>query len=228
MKLGWLVVGTLLTLTAAMACQREGSARNTGSGGSGGMAAGSGGAPSQSGGTLGTGGTDSGAGGQSGSPVDATVVDADAGVDTHAGTDAAADTETDAAADAPSDLGRADSGSDALTSTPGPAFAAVLTVFKARCVSCHAAGAIAPGMPQLHLTADVAYRSLVGAPAEQACGGTLVVPSDSERSYLLRKLVDTIPCKGMQMPLAYEAPFMALKEADLAAIRVWIDQGALP
>jgi len=132
----------------------------------------------------------------------------------------------DAAGDAPADLGADDAGSDATG--PGPAFAAVLEVFKARCTACHAAGAIAPGMPALHLTADVAYKSLVGVPAEQSCGGTLVVPSSSAQSYLVRKLIDATPCEGVRMPMAYEAPFMPLSDADLQAVRSWIDQGAAP
>ena len=112
---------------------------------------------------------------------------------------------------------------------PGPAFAAVLAVFKARCVSCHAAGAIVAGLPRLHLTADVAYGSLVSVAAEQTCGGILVVPSDAARSYLVHKLVDAPPCQGARMPMAAElGTFMPLSDADVATIRKWIDQGAPP
>jgi len=132
----------------------------------------------------------------------------------------------DTAGDAPSDVEVAEAGSDA--SGPGPAFAAVLKIFRARCTACHAAGAIAPGMPSLHLTSDVAYRSLVGVPAQQTCGGTLVVPSSSAQSYLMRKLIEASPCQGVQMPMAYEGLFMPLADADLQSIRSWIDQGATP
>ena len=130
----------------------------------------------------------------------------------------------DAAGDVPSDVGATEAGPD----VPGPAFASVLKIFRARCTECHAAGAIAPGMPSLHLTSDVAYRSLVGVPAEQTCGGTLVVPSSSAQSYLLRKLIEATPCQGVRMPMAYEGPFAPLSDADLEAIRSWIDQGAPP
>ena len=134
----------------------------------------------------------------------------------------------DVAGDAPSDVVVDNTKADSDASDPGPAFAAVLKIFKARCTQCHAAGAIAPGMPSLHLTSDVAYRSLVGVPAQQTCGGTLVVPSSAAQSYLMRKLIEGSPCEGMQMPMAYEAPFMPLADADLQAIRSWIDQGAAP
>jgi cytochrome c5 len=152
----------------------------------------------QSGATAGAGGSDAGSGGHDGSSMKDAAV---------------ADGATDAA--------------DAQA--PAPAFAAVLAVFKTRCVSCHAAGAIVAGLPRLHLTADVAYRSLVGVPAEQTCGGILVVPSDSARSYLVDKLVNTTPCEGVRMPMAAElGTFMPLSDADVAAVRSWIDQGALP
>jgi hypothetical protein len=153
----------------------------------------------QSGAGGGTGGGDAASGGHGGSPV----VDA-----------AVADGAPDATGD---------------RQGPGPAFSAVLAVFKARCVSCHAAGAIVAGLPRLHLTADVAYGSLVGVAAEQTCGGILVVPSDSAQSYLVHKLVDATPCEGVRMPMAGElGTFVPLSDADLATIRTWIDQGAPP
>jgi cytochrome c5 len=127
----------------------------------------------------------------------------------------------DAAADGPRDaVGDAQA---------GPAFSAVLAIFKERCTLCHAAGVIVAGLPKLHLTADVAYRSLVGVAAEQTCGGILVVPSDSARSYLVHKLVDATPCEGVRMPMAPElGTFMPLSDGDVTTIRNWIDQGAPP
>jgi len=74
----------------------------------------------------------------------------------------------------------------------------------------------------------VAYGSLVGAPAQQTCGGTLVVPSSAAQSYLMRKVIEASPCEGAQMPMAYEGPFMPLADVDLQSIRTWIDQGAPP
>ena len=201
-------------------CRQGGGTNTTGSGGhsaTGGSSAGDAGPPNGSGGSVATasGGMAAGGGGSGGQPA---LPGGTGGIDS----------SLDGSTDAPSEARAADSEGDTQPQAPGAAFAAVLAVFKARCVACHAAGAIAPGMPHLHLTVDVAYRSLVDMPAEQACGKTLVVPSDSAKSYLFRKITDTPPCSGERMPIAYEAPFMPLGDADVAAVKTWIDQGAPP
>lgn len=103
-----------------------------------------------------------------------------------------------------------------------------MSIFKARCVACHSAGAVAVPKTTLYLTADVAYNALVGVPADETCGGIFVVPGQSSASYLVHKLTEASPCDGMQMPLAYEAPFMPLDATQLATIVSWIDAGALP
>jgi hypothetical protein len=110
----------------------------------------------------------------------------------------------------------------------GTSFASVLSVFKARCVECHSAGAFAVPKTTLYLTADVAYSALVGVAADETCGGIFVVPGKSSESYLGQKLTETTPCDGMQMPMAYEGPFMPLDSTQLATIVSWIDEGAPP
>ncbi|HSS38985.1 MAG TPA: hypothetical protein VLT58_09460 [Polyangia bacterium] len=111
---------------------------------------------------------------------------------------------------------------------PGTAFAAVLSIFKTRCVPCHSAGAFAVPKTSLYLTADVAYGSLVGVAADEACAGILVVPGSPSQSYLVHKLTEQTPCSGVQMPMAYEAPFMPLTSAQMATIQSWIAAGAPP
>lgn len=101
-------------------------------------------------------------------------------------------------------------------------------MFKARCVECHAAGAVAVPKTTLYLTADVAYKSLVGVSADETCGGQFVVPSKSSESYLVKKLIESSPCDGLQMPMAYEGMFVPLDSSQLATIVGWIDEGAPP
>jgi len=109
------------------------------------------------------------------------------------------------------------------------AFSSVLSVFKARCVQCHSAGAVAVPKTSLYLTADVAYSALVSvASADEPCGGTFVVPGKSSQSYLVQKLTEASPCDGMQMPMQYEGPFVPLDSTQLATIVNWIDEGAPP
>lgn len=110
----------------------------------------------------------------------------------------------------------------------GIEFAAVLSVFKARCVECHSAGAVAVPKTTLYLTADVAYGALVGVVADETCGGIFVVPGKSAESYLIQKLTEAAPCDGMEMPMAYEGPFVPLDATQLATIESWIDAGAPP
>ena len=110
----------------------------------------------------------------------------------------------------------------------GTSFALVLSVFKARCVGCHSAGAIAVPKTTLYLTADVAYSAMVGVVADETCGGIFVIPGKSSESYLVQKLTEAAPCDGVQMPMAYESPFMPLDSTQLAAIVSWIDEGAPP
>ena len=112
-----------------------------------------------------------------------------------------------------------------------PEFAAVQAVFDARCVTCHDANAKpTPGMvryPQLPLTSGRAYDALVGQPAHETCGGTLVVPRSTATSYLEHKLLDEQPCEGGRMPAGGEAmrgPM--LSQAELDTFAAWINAGA--
>jgi hypothetical protein len=106
----------------------------------------------------------------------------------------------------------------------------VQAIFDKRCTLCHdAAKKGIPADPSLPLTSDKSYATLVGKPAHEACGGTLVVPGDPDQSYLIRKLSDDMPCSGSRMPRAYEVgPAVYLTDAQLMTVRSWIAAGAHP
>lgn len=121
--------------------------------------------------------------------------------------------------------------SDAGSGDGGQSFAAVQAIFDAAgCVGCHdPAHPFVPETPTfvaLALTPDP-YGALVGQPAHEACGGTLVVPGDPAASYLYHKLTDDPPCEGVRMPhrgmLASRPP---LADADIATVAAWIRDGA--
>jgi hypothetical protein len=125
-----------------------------------------------------------------------------------------------------------DDGGDASIAEAGSGdFADVLAIFAQRCTTCHDAtrtGGL-PTYPALSLTAADAYAALVGQPADETCGGTLVVPGDPGSSYLVKKLTQDPPCDGMHMPRPFEV-IMAppLTAAQLATIANWIAAGAPP
>ena len=75
-------------------------------------------------------------------------------------------------------------------------YAVVQQVFNGECISCHDRGA------DLVLDDNASWGNLVNhaAPADEACGGTLVVPGDPSASYLFQKLSSSSPCSGLQMP----------------------------
>jgi hypothetical protein len=111
-----------------------------------------------------------------------------------------------------------------------PEFAKVQAIFDARCVACHSPGngGLTPGVqryPELPLNAGRSYDALVGSPAHETCGGTLVVPSDPTASFLERKLIDQMPCEGGRMPLG-EAIMISLPAEDIDTITAWIAAGA--
>lgn len=125
------------------------------------------------------------------------------------------------------DRGNPDAGLD----DAGQPFAAVQAIFAAaNCPLCHdPAHPVVPEAPTfvaLALTPDP-YGALVGRPAHEACGGTLVVPGDPGASYLYHKLTDNPPCEGARMPhpgmLATRPP---LADADIATVAAWILGGA--
>jgi len=132
----------------------------------------------------------------------------------------------------PPDVGSPPDGGD-VGSPPdggGGDFAAVLSIFAARCVICHDPTKQGlPTYPQLPLTAAEAYAALVGHPADEACGGTRVVAGDPQASYLLQKLTHDTPCSGLRMPRSFEGPIAPPLSADqVAAITAWIAAGAPP
>lgn len=111
---------------------------------------------------------------------------------------------------------------------PPPTLAAIqATIFDPVCSGCHDATAA------VDLTAGRAYGSLVGRAAttmervDESCGGTLVVPGDPTRSYLVAKLTQTQPCAGEQMPRG-EFGAEPLPDCRIDQIRRWILAGAPP
>ncbi|MBM74615.1 MAG: hypothetical protein CMK59_04370 [Proteobacteria bacterium] len=83
--------------------------------------------------------------------------------------------------------------------------------------SCHGAGA-----GGLTLAGEGDYERLVDVASTQLEGAILVVPGDSENSYLMTKLRGTSEI-GDSMP-----PGALLDDVVLAQIAAWIDAGALP
>jgi hypothetical protein len=143
--------------------------------------------------------------------------------------------------DAGSDLGRPDA-VDAVDSVDGQgsdnggddgagAFTAIQAIFIAHCMRCHdPAHPVVPETPTFvdtPLTPAAAYDALVGKPAHETCGGTLVTPGDPARSYLFHKVNDDAPCDGKRMPhpgmLARTTP---LSPSELDMIASWIRGGA--
>jgi hypothetical protein len=66
------------------------------------------------------------------------------------------------------------------------------------------------------------YGQLVGAPATDGCGGTVVVPGNLEQSYLLRKLTGI----GMCPNTAIMPPGGKLPASEIQTITDWICAGA--
>lgn len=88
----------------------------------------------------------------------------------------------------------------------------------ARCVGCH--GASATGNGDLDLATDP-FAALVSAPSAQVPGAYLVVPGESDASYLMEKVRCSAPQVGATMPLVG-----MLTDEELGLLRDWIDQGA--
>jgi len=135
----------------------------------------------------------------------------------------------DAGSDATTSDTAADIGHDAEGSA---SFTAVLAIFAERCVRCHDPAhpfvLEAPTFVDTPLTPALAYDALVGKPAHETCGGTLVKPGDPAQSYLFHKVNDPTPCDGKRMPhpgmLAVTNPLPA---AQLDTIAAWIRGGAM-
>ncbi len=167
----------------------------------------------------------------SGTTASPAGADTTASTDT-AGTDTTASTDTTGSDAASTDAAPGDgtASQDSADTTKTPAFAEVTAIFEQRCVTCHRADALGlPGYAKLPLTADVAHAKLVGQPANETCGGTLVVPGKSAQSYLYLKVSQQTPCEGGHMPAKFEMlPAPPLTAEQLATIAAWIDDGAKP
>jgi cytochrome c553 len=125
----------------------------------------------------------------------------------------------------------ADAGDDTLTTLDaGAAFASVQSIFATKCVRCH--DPANPVIPEtitfvaLALTPDATYGALVGQPAHESCGGTLVVPGDTAASYLYHKIADATPCEGMRMPHQGMILTPPLSDGEIATVGTWINAGA--
>jgi hypothetical protein len=100
-------------------------------------------------------------------------------------------------------------------------FAVVQQVFNGECISCHDRGA------DLALDDNASWGNLVNhaAPADEACGGTLVVPGDASASYLFQKLSSSSPCSGLQMSRG-ELGAEPLPVCVINLFSAWIEEGA--
>ena len=99
-------------------------------------------------------------------------------------------------------------------------------IFNDNCTACHDVGGN-DGGPALDLSNGISWTNLVNqpAPAPDTCGGTLVVPGDSNDSYLYQKLSTAAPCYGTQMPKG-EFFSMPLPACVIAMVDQWITEGA--
>lgn len=119
---------------------------------------------------------------------------------------------------------------DSGGASPGVTMAEVQAVFDDRCIICHDAEKLGlPAYRDLPLTANASWAALVNQPADETCGGTLVVPGHPEQSYLVQKLTSDTPCEGERMPARYEqSPLVPLDPNQIETIRAWISEGAPP
>ncbi|HMA92610.1 MAG TPA: hypothetical protein VKP30_07985 [Polyangiaceae bacterium] len=112
--------------------------------------------------------------------------------------------------------------STAKSSTIEPKLQAIeQKVFAQSCTfsSCHGTDSPKQGLSLVAPT----HAALVGKASNEVSGRVLVVPFDAEQSYLYEKLTKDQPASGARMPFASEA----LSGEQLAAIKLWIENGAL-
>lgn len=93
-------------------------------------------------------------------------------------------------------------------------------IFSAVCTACHQ-GSTAP--LGLRLEEGVSYDMLVGVPSVQVPALARVQPGDPDNSYLVQKIEGTAAA-GARMPLG--GPPLSAEQ--IAAVRQWISDGALP
>jgi hypothetical protein len=117
--------------------------------------------------------------------------------------------------------GNGSGGGSGNGSTLEPTFASIQeNVFTPICTACHIGAAAPLG---LRLDAANSFGLLVGVPSAQQPQIARVTPGNPNASYLIQKLEGTAAV-GERMPLG-GAP---LPQADIAMIRQWIVDGALP
>lgn len=99
----------------------------------------------------------------------------------------------------------------------------VQPIFTTICVRCHTGSSLAAleGI-ELDLRDGNAFASLVNRASDEAGGRTLVIPGDSDNSYLIEKLSESNPQVGSRMPLFGAS--LSAERIDL--IRQWIEEGA--
>lgn len=100
-------------------------------------------------------------------------------------------------------------------------FAAVQSIFTARCTQCHAGAGASAG---LVLSDGLSYAAIVNVASSQQATLQLIEPGDADASYLVRKIRGTAGITGSRMPLN-GPPY--LSEADIATIADWADAGAV-
>ena len=100
--------------------------------------------------------------------------------------------------------------------------------------SCHGVmdetGEPRPAASAPWLVPGKAHEALVGViasnPDAAAAGKILVVPGDPDASFLVQKLEGPDPGEGALMPLGQSEPLDP--DCSIAALRAWIEAGALP
>ena len=111
------------------------------------------------------------------------------------------------------------------TPTPTVSFATQIQaqIFDPGCISCHTDVGRNPS-GGLNLKSGTAFAQLVGVAAPQKPGATLVIAGNPSGSYLVQKLEGAADIVGSRMPRT-GPPF--LSDAQVALIRLWIQNGAL-
>ena len=96
-------------------------------------------------------------------------------------------------------------------------------IFAPTCSGCHIGGGDTLPASMEFTTTGGTIETLINMPSTQEPLRTLVVPGNAAASYLIRKL------EGTQL-VGSQQPFRGtpLTETEIAAVRAWIDEGALP
>ena len=112
-----------------------------------------------------------------------------------------------------------DSGDPTGPDTPMPTLSGIQAqIFDRSCSPHHGPGG---GPAGLDLSPGQSFSNLVNVPSTQV-GLNRVTPGDAENSYLVHKIDGRTGISGNRMPNAANP----LTDAEIAAIRAWIDAGA--